>query len=152
MKRASSVRTSCPRKPSRCETLNSELSTLAAFPGVQQTVIADDSGRLLACSGSLEPPATELLVLAHATLSAAAELGLRSGSGECHEIVQKHDSGIICLHRLPQQHLLLVRCQNESVLPVVRVFCQKWITPAPVARITSVSLDLASALHAEPSW
>lgn len=97
----------------------------------------------------------EWLVLAHATLAAAAELGRRSGSGECYEVIQRHVNGFICLHRLPHQRLLLVRCQSEGAFPMIRAVVHKLTTSAPPAYKpppSSAVFDLASALHAEPKW
>ena len=74
-----------------------ELSLLTSLPGVVQAALADDSGRLLDHTGEMEPPTAAILVLAHATLAAAAELGRRSGNGDCIEIVQQHEAGVIYL-------------------------------------------------------
>ncbi len=131
-----------------------DLSSLAARPGVLQAALTDDSGRLLGCAGGSEPPGTAILVLAHATLAAASELGRRSGSGDCHEIIQQHDSGCIYLHRLPEGRVLLVRCHNIEAIPAVRSACQHFAAPLESARppASTATLDLASALHAEPAW
>jgi len=134
--------------------LNSELSTLTALPGVQQAAISDDAGHLLDCAGAGEPPDAAIRVLAHATLAAAAELGRRSGSGDCLEIVQQHAGGVIFLHALPQARILLVRCQTTDAIPAVRLACQRLpqVLPSPVRPVAAPALDLAAALHAEPAW
>lgn len=102
----------------------------------------------------MEPPAAPVLVLAHATLAAASELGRRSGSGDCLEIIQQHADGCIYLHSLPQHRLLLIRCQNADAIPLVRSVCQHLATLLETARppASTAALDLASALHAEPAW
>ncbi|MFN0080120.1 MAG: roadblock/LC7 domain-containing protein [Prosthecobacter sp.] len=134
--------------------MNLELTALASLPGIQQAVIADDAGRLLDCAGEMEAPSAAVLVLAHATLAAASELGRRSGSGDCLEIIQQHEGGCIYLHSLPQHRLLLIRCQNADAIPLVRSVCQHLATLLETARppASTASLDLASALHAEPAW
>jgi hypothetical protein len=130
-----------------------DLSALAALPGVIQTAVADDAGRLLGFDGDSEPPTAAILVLAHATLSAASELGRRSGSGDCHEIIQQHEGGCIYLHGLPQRRVLLVRCLNASAVPTVRTLCQNLAAPAETQHSSSPFItDMASALHAEPAW
>ncbi len=131
-----------------------ELAALASIPEVIQAAIADDAGRLLDCAGDAEPPTAAILVLAHATLSAASELGRRSGSGDCLEIVQQHDGGVIYLHGLPQRRVLLVRCQSTDAIPALRNACQTLAKPI-TTRIRPVSLpalNLSDALHAEPAW
>jgi hypothetical protein len=115
-----------------------ELTALAALPGVLQATIADDAGRLLECVGDAEPPSTAILVLAHATLSAASELGRRSGSGDC----------------LPQRRMLLVRSESADVIPALRCACASLASPI-TTRIQPIAVptrDLADALHAEPAW
>lgn len=131
-----------------------DLVSLSSLPAVIQVAIADDAGRLLDCAGGAEPPTAAILVLAHATLSAASELGRRSGSGDCLEIVQQHDGGVIYLHGLPQRRVLLVRCQNTDVIPALRSACQEIAKPITtrVRPVASPSLNLADALHAEPAW
>jgi len=131
-----------------------ELNALASIPEVIQVAIADDAGRLLDCAGDAEPPTAAILVLAHATLSAASELGRRSGSGDFLEIVQQHDGGVIYLHGLPQRRVLLVRCQSTDAIPAIRSACQTLAKPI-TTRIRPVSLpalNLSDALHAEPAW
>ncbi|MHB1080350.1 MAG: hypothetical protein ACYC67_13170 [Prosthecobacter sp.] len=131
-----------------------ELTALASIPEVIQIAIADDAGRLLDCAGYAEPPTAAILVLAHATLSAASELGRRSGSGDCLEIVQQHDGGVIYLHGLPQRRVLLVRCQNTDVIPAIRTACVGLAKPITtrVRPVSAPSLSLSDALHAEPAW
>ena len=131
-----------------------ELNALASLPNVVQVVIADDAGRLLDCAGDAEPPTAAVLVLAHATLSAASELGRRSGSGDCLEIVQQHDGGVIYLHGLPQRRVLLVRCQNTDVIPAIRMACEGLAKPITtrIRPISAPSFGLSDALHAEPAW
>ncbi|WP_395747360.1 hypothetical protein [Prosthecobacter sp.] len=130
------------------------LAALATLPDVIQAAIADDAGRLLDCAGDAEPPTAAILVLAHATLSAASELGRRSGSGDCLEIIQQHDAGVIYLHGLPQRRVLLVRCQSTAAIPAIRTACEALAKPV-TTRIRPVSVpafDLTDALHAEPAW
>ncbi|WP_395748452.1 hypothetical protein [Prosthecobacter sp.] len=138
------------------------LTALASLPEVIQAAVADDAGRLLDCAGDAEPPTAAILVLAHATLSAASELGRRAGSGDCLEIIQLHDGGVIYLHGLPQRRVLLVRCQSVAVIPALRSACEGLAKPittrvrpvsASASAIASVpAMGLADALHAEPAW
>lgn len=134
--------------------LNFALPAFTALPGVFQAAIADDSGRLLDCAGRMEPPDTAILVLAHATLSAAAELGRRSGNGDCIEITQQHEGGVLYLRALPQRRVLLVQCQSADVVTAIRNECQRLmqLVAATPAKPVNVPLDLNSALHAEPTW
>lgn len=132
-----------------------ELDALvSSLPAVIQAAIADDAGRLLACAGDDEPPTAAVLVLAHATLSAACELGSRSGSGECLEIVQQHEGGVIYLHALPHQRVLLVRCHSPAPIAALRDACARLTRPAapPLQTAPIPALDLSDALHAEPRW
>lgn len=131
-----------------------ELTALASIPEVIQIAIADDAGRLLDCAGDAEPPTTAILVLAHATLSAASELGRRSGSGDCLEIVQQHDGGVIYLHGLPQRRMLLARCQSTDIIPLIRTACERLAKPITtrIRPVSAPALNLADALHAEPDW
>ncbi|WP_294221064.1 roadblock/LC7 domain-containing protein [Prosthecobacter sp.] len=135
--------------------LNVELSAFTALPGVLQAVVADDAGRLLGGAGGLPPPDMAVLVLAHATLSAAAEVGRRSGQGDCLEILQQHHNGVIYLRPVSQGRLLMVRCQSSEALPAVRGLCQRLMgttASIPVQQAPSFPIDLTSALHAEPRW
>lgn len=131
-----------------------ELSALASIPEVIQAAVADDAGRLLDCAGGAEPPTAAILVLAHATLSAASELGRRSGSGDCLEIVQQHDGGVIYLHGLPQRLVLLVRCRTTDAIPAIRAACAELARPITtrVRPVSVPSFDISDALHAEPAW
>lgn len=146
-----------------------DLESIAMLPGVRQVVIGDDAGRLLDCAGWDDPPTAAILVLAHATLAAASELGRRSGSGDCLEVVQLHEGGGIYLHALPHRRVLLVRCQDEKSIPAVRGVCQALCATVhaqgdadaevevarPVAAMHAPSPrinDLAAAFHAEPMW
>ena len=131
-----------------------QLTALAALPEVTQVAIADDAGRLLDCAGHGEPPTAAILVLAHATLSAASELGRRSGSGDCLEIIQQHEGGVIYLHGLPQQRVLLVRCQSLAVIPALKSACMGLSKPITtrVRPVSAPTMGLADALHAEPAW
>lgn len=151
-----------------------DLESIAAIAGVRQVVIADDAGRLLDCAGWDEPPTAAILVLAHATLAAASELGRRSGSGDCLEVVQQHEGGCIYLHALPHRRVLLVRCHSEASIPAVRHVSQvllaadvqalgemeaegKVSTPRAVmnsagSNPSSRISDLSAAFLAEPAW
>ncbi|HBJ83198.1 MAG TPA: hypothetical protein DDZ88_04855 [Verrucomicrobiales bacterium] len=134
--------------------MNIDLQPLATLPGVRQAAITDDSGRLLDCAGDAEPPTAAILVLAHATLSAASELGRRSGSGDCLEVVQQHDGGVIYLLGLPQRRVLLVRCQNSDVIAAIRAASRR-LAQSITTRVRPVASplpDISSALHAEPAW
>lgn len=132
------------------------LESIAKLPGVHQAVIGDDAGRLLDCAGREEPPTAAILVLAHATLAAAAELGRRSGTGDCLEIIQQHEGGCIYLHALPQRRVLLVRCQDSYPLSALRLACRALSTQVDekpsFAVVRPAVRDLASAFHAEPAW
>lgn len=134
--------------------MNPELANIAALPGVLQIAIADDSGRLIDFAGECEPPTAAVLVLAHATLSAASELGRRSGSGDCLEVLQQHEGGCIFLHGLPQCRLVLVRCVHTDAVPAVRARCQRLIMAEEPVRHPPAQafMDIADALHAEPEW
>lgn len=134
--------------------LNEELSAFTALPGVLQAVVADDAGRLLGGAGGLPPPDMAVLVLAHATLSAAAEVGQRSGQGDCLEIVQQHQNGVLYLRPVTQGRLLMVRCQSSMAIPAVRGLCQRLmqLPSAAPASPPSLPVDLTAALHAEPRW
>lgn len=131
-----------------------ELTALTSLPEVIQAAIADDAGRLLECAGGAEPPTAAILVLAHATLSAACELGRRSGSGDCLEIIQQHDAGVIYLHGLPQRRVLLVRCHSTAVIPALRAACLGIAKPITtrIRPVAGPALNLSDALHAEPAW
>lgn len=140
-----------------------DLSPISTLPGVLQAAVGDDAGRMLQCAGREEPPTTAVLVLAHATLSAAAELGRRSGSGDCLELTQQHEGGCIYLHGLPKARVLLVRCQDSRSIPAVRLACHRMLAQAqaapevepvvPTAPPSSIRFqDLSAAFHAEPSW
>ncbi len=140
-----------------------ELESITRLPGVRQAAIGDDAGRLLDCAGREEPPTAAILVLAHATLAAASELGRRSGSGDCLEVVQQHEGGCIYLHALPHQRVLLVRCQDEAGIATVRAACRGLSAKVhlqteveatmPRAVVSSTRIDdLSSAFLAEPAW
>ena len=128
------------------------LSALTAIPGVLQAAVADDSGRLLDFDGELDPPSAAVLVLGHATLAAAAELGRRSGAGDCIEIVQQHEGGCVYLHSLPRRRVLMVRCGDSSAIRAVRnaiASISHYDEPEPARRAT---FDVSYAMHAEPAW
>ena len=128
------------------------LSALTAIPGVLQAAIADDSGRLLDFDGELDPPSAAVLVLGHATLAAAAELGRRSGAGDCIEIVQQHEGGCVYLHSLPLRRVLMVRCGDSSAISAVRnaiASISHYDEPEPARCAT---FDVSYAMHAEPAW
>ncbi len=137
--------------------MNLDLESISLLPGVHQAAVGDDAGRLLDCAGWEEPPSAAILVLAHATLAAAAELGRRSGTGDCLEIIQQHEGGCIYLHALPHRRVLLVRCQDSQPIVAVRSACQRFASsteePRPVVHVSRPAVrDLASAFHAEPAW
>lgn len=133
---------------------NVDISSLAAIPGLHQAAVADDFGRLITCVGKGDPPAAAILVLAHATLAAAGDLGGRAGCGDCVEIIQQHENGIIYLRGLPRRRLLLIRCQNADVIPALRVVMQHFQSASETAGIRPALcvLDLSAALHADPAW
>lgn len=98
-----------------------------------------------------------MLVLAHATISAASEFGRRSGSGDCVELVQHHEGGLVLLRGLPQRRALVVRCQPDTSIDHVRRLAASLplnISGKPAAPKTTMhaSLDLSEALHAMPAW
>lgn len=142
-----------------------DLESLARLPGVKQAAIGDDAGRLLDCAGREDPPTVAILALAHATLAAASELGRRSGSGDCLEVLQQHEGGSLYLYALPHQRVLIVRCQDETSTPAVRSMCQGIAAqrhahagqeaavkrPRPLAASACIN-DLSSAFLAEPTW
>jgi len=134
--------------------LNVDISPLAAIPGVHQAAVADDFGRLITCVGEGGAPSTAILVLAHATLAAAGDLGGRAGCGDCVEIIQRHENGIIYLRGLPQRLLLLIRCQSVDVIPALRVAMQSLLPASETAGVRPATrvLDLSAALHADPAW
>lgn len=131
------------------------MTSLLTIPGVLSASITDDAGRLIASEGDMLVPTSAVLVLAHATITAASELGRRSGSGDCSELIQHHEGGIILVRGLPRRHALLVRCHpSVDITSLRRVAAQVHLPLAPLpARRTSVSsLDLGDALHAMPAW
>ncbi|MFN7564341.1 MAG: hypothetical protein ACK5TH_21400 [Prosthecobacter sp.] len=132
------------------------LSPLLQISGVQSAFITDDSGHLLTATGKDLPPPAGVLVLAHATISAASEFGRRSGSGDCIELVQHHEGGLVLLRGLPRRQALVVRCEPETDMQLVRHVAAglQAVTTTPPAHRASVSasLDLADALHAMPAW
>ncbi len=128
------------------------MSTLASIPGVLQACVADDSGRLLGTCGELDPPSAAVLVLGHATLAAAAELGRRSGAGDCTEIVQQHEGGCVYLYSLPRRCVLIVRCRQSSPVSAVRAAAVKLASMDQTAPAQVGTFDVSSAMHAEPVW
>ncbi len=128
------------------------LSALTSIPGVHQAAVADDSGRLLDLVGEIDPPSSAVLVLGHATLAAAAELGRRSGAGDCIEIVQRHEGGCVYLHSLPHRRVLMVRCGDGSAISAVRAVVESishYDEPEPSR---CGAFDVSYAMHAEPAW
>lgn len=129
-----------------------DISNISAVPGVLQAVIADDSGRLLECVGDLDPPTAAVLVLGHATISAAAELGRRSGVGDCLELIQRHEGGCVYLHSLPQRRVLMVRCTKEASIEAIRAgACEVPMLDQGI-RTGCREFDISCAIHAEPVW
>ena len=130
------------------------MTSLLEIPGVQSACVADEVGHLIDCVGSSSPPVAAVLVLANATLSAAAELGRRSGSGDCIEIVQHHEGGMIYLRGLPDRQTMVVRCLPETDMAALSRAAVSVARPrrAPVGRPNVSSMDLGSALHAMPAW
>lgn len=131
------------------------LAPFLSIPGVHQAAIADDAGRLLGWQGDGAPPEVAVLVLAHATSAAASELGRRAGCGACLELIQQHESGVLYLRGLPSGRLLLVQCQSEEAIAAIRALCQQadiLAAPAISSGPISATLDIAAALHAEPTW
>lgn len=133
------------------------LSPLLQIPGVQSAFITDDAGHLMAATGRDLPPPAGVLVLAHATISAASEFGRRSGSGDCVELVQHHEGGLVMLRGLPQRRALVVRCLPGTSMEQVRSLAASLpliisdTPPAPRAT-RHATLDLSDALHAMPAW
>ena len=127
---------------------------LLQIPGVESACIADETGHLIESVGSAMPPSAAVLVLAHATMSAASELGRRSGVGDCLEITQHHEGGFIHLLGLAQRMTLLVRCLPGTDLRLVKQASAS-ISPTPLAplrRASVAAMDLGSALYAMPAW
>lgn len=128
------------------------IHSLLAIAGVHTVCIIDDSGRLVEIAGSSQPPPAAVLVLAHATMSAASELGRRTGSGDCLEIIQHHEGGHILLHGLPLGRALLVQCLPGSDINTVRQSANQITSDvASPPRHAHVS-SLSDALHAMPAW
>lgn len=133
------------------------LSPLLQIPGVLSAFVTDDSGHLMASAGTDLPPTAGVLVLAHATISAASELGRRSGSGDCEDLVQHHEGGLVMLRSLPQRQALIVRCQHGTDVQQVRqtaaTLAWETVRAQPPRRfIPSGAMSLEDALHAMPAW
>lgn len=132
------------------------LSPLLQLPGVLSAFITDDAGHLITSAGESMPPSAGVLVLAHATLSAASEFGRRSGSGDCIELVQHHEGGLVLLRGLPHRHALIIRCQPGADMDAIRrhvaalQFQPPHQSPRPV--MPASALNLGDALHAMPAW
>ena len=113
---------------------------------------------MLAAGGPLEPPGHAVLVLAQATLSAAGEAGRRGGAGDCVELLQQHDGGLIYLRSLPQGRVLFVRCENTTDIPslshqAAQMEYAQHAEAAPQAPTPeAVPLNLSDAFLAEPRW
>ncbi len=130
------------------------MQALLTIPGTQHACITDDTGRLLNSVGDHFHPSAAVLVLAHATLAAASELGRRSGSGDCIDLIQNHEGGHILLRSLPQRRVLLVFCLPGTDLTALRQAAAR-LSAGPAeapSRPTAPVLDMASALHAMPDW
>lgn len=132
------------------------LSSLLQHPGVLSAFVTDDGGHLITAAGEAMPPSAGVLVLAHATLSAASEFGRRSGSGDCIELVQYHEGGLVLLRGLPHRHALIVRCEAGANMDSVRshaaTFQLSPAAPTHPRRASASTLNLGDALHAMPAW
>lgn len=132
------------------------LSSLLQHPGVLSAFVTDDAGHLITAAGESMPPSAGVLVLAHATLSAASEFGRRSGSGDCIELVQHHEGGLVLLRGLPHRHALIVRCEAEANMDSVRshaaTFQLSTTGSTQPRRASTPALNLGDALHAMPAW
>ncbi|MEZ5386428.1 MAG: hypothetical protein R3F13_13020 [Prosthecobacter sp.] len=128
------------------------LSAIASIPGVLQACVTDDGGHLLANCGELDPPSAAVLVLGHATLTAAAEMGRRFGAGDCIEIVQQHEGGCVYLHGLPRRCVLIVRCRDDSSISELRNAAMNLSPTNEISVSTTGAFDVSSAMHAEPAW
>ncbi|MBL9130194.1 MAG: hypothetical protein JNG86_03285 [Verrucomicrobiaceae bacterium] len=128
------------------------MTDLLSIPGVQSACITDDSGHLVEHVGHAQPPTAAVLVLAHATLTAASELGRRSGSGDCVEILQQHEGGLILLRCLPSRHALLVRCLPGADISAVSRAAARIVAAPRLRPVAAPLLDLQDALHAMPAW
>jgi len=129
-----------------------DISAISSVPGVIQTVIADDSGRLLEFAGDMDPPTAAVLVLGHATISAAAELGRRSGVGDCHEVIQRHEGGWVYLHSLSHRRVLMVRYTADASINAIRDGIHNMPALEESLQPRQDHFDITSALHAEPLW
>lgn len=130
------------------------MNTLLEIPGVQAACLADESGHMITSVGAAVPPSSAVFVLAHATLSAASELGRRSGTGDCLEITQRHAGGLVYLRGLPQRRTLLVLCLPDADIRLVSHAAESLNTPqlTPVRKVAVPAMDLGSALYAMPAW
>lgn len=131
------------------------LRPFLTIPGVHSACITNDAGHIVASEGGAAMPAS-VFVLAHATLTAAGELGRRSGAGDCIELVQHHEAGLYLLRGMPRNHALIVACAPPVDLNALRhaaVEVHLPLAPAPAQRrAASQAFDLGDALHAMPAW
>jgi hypothetical protein len=94
-------------------------------------------------------------VLAQATLGAASELGRRSGSGDCVELVQQHEGGLILLRGLSNRRVLLLRCLPGTDMAAVSRAAAALDTETPAVpkrAAFEADISLADAFLASPKW
>lgn len=131
------------------------LRPFLTIPGVHSACITNDAGHIVASEGGAAMPAS-VFVLAHATLTAAGELGRRSGAGDCIELVQHHEAGLYLLRGMPRSHALIVACAPHVDLNALRHAAAEVhlpLAPAPAQRRAAPqAFDLGDALHAMPAW
>lgn len=131
------------------------LRPFLTIPGVHSACITNDAGHIVASEGAAAMPAS-VFVLAHATLTAAGELGRRSGAGDCIELVQHHEAGLYLLRGMPRNHALIVACAPHVDLNALRHATAEVhlpLAPAPAQRrVAPQAFDLGDALHAMPAW
>jgi len=128
---------------------------LPAIPGLLSAAITDDAGQVLGFQGEGPPPSAAVLVLAQATLGAASELGRRSGSGDCVELVQQHEGGLILLRGLSNRRVLLLRCLPGTDMAAVSQAAAVLDTETPAAPprpAFEADISLADAFLASPKW
>lgn len=141
--------------------------SFTSIPGVVTACVADAGGTILHLEG--QQPTQAVLVLAQASYSAAGESGRRGRVGDCVEMLQRHEGGLIYQRGLPAGRLLWVLCEMHtdiSALSHLAGQLEKQLTAAPpepthlpieetAPALTTHQLpqNLADAFLAEPqSW